>query len=115
MVILSCHASFPSIKVCIGVRAQLVFGLFEDAPLVFVEVLPRAVDVEHQHGHGGAEGRGFASRAGFRRAPERFGDALRALPGEDAFFEFEREALSGDLCGPVAGCRFPCHFLPFSL
>lgn len=118
------YAIVPPESICRNIYAlsalaveltQLVLRLFEDAPLIFVEVLARAIDVEHQHGHGGAEGRGFATGAGFRGALERFRDAFRVLPGEDAFFEVEREAFLRYFCGPVAGGRFLGHFLRSSL
>jgi hypothetical protein len=44
-------------------RAQMLFGLFEDMPLLGIEVAACSIDVEAQHGHGAGQWTASSRRA----------------------------------------------------
>jgi len=79
---------------------QLLLGARDVALARSRKVPARAVLVEGQHGHGGAERRRLAPPAPLRRPLERARDLPRALP-KDRRLEIQRVARSGDAGGPA--------------
>src|SRR5262245_54791243 len=81
--------------------AQLVLGLVQAGAVASRELRPGPVDVEDQHGHGGAKGVGLASTAPIGGALEgaRHGTGRALL--EHAGLEVERVARAGHVLGPA--------------
>src|SRR5215217_2284317 len=68
---------------------QFVFRLVQQPPLLGIQCLACAIDIERQHRHGGSIGAALATRAGFSGTFERERDLSWTALLKDAFFEIQ--------------------------
>src|SRR5262245_12442183 len=80
--------------------AQLVLGALEGLETRLAEILAGAVDVEVQHRHGRAEGRGLPAMAALGRALQRLGDGSGTALLENAVLKRHGVAALGDARRP---------------
>src|SRR5207253_5134340 len=84
-------------------RAELVLRRLQLLPPLLRQILPRPVDVEHQHRHRRTIWIALAPLTVLRRTLQRLRDAPRAILREDVRLEVQSVALLGHVAWPSLG------------